>query len=292
MLRKFIVLGVTALVLPLAVFAIGCSSDDGDGDTTPAGTPAPGGTIPSGAAPTATGPAGEVEATMRAAVDAYNQKNLPVFLSYWTDAALLAEFGASRAELTAAGPAFFEGPPLALKSISNTNVAGTNATSEVELAFGIGVERTKYAFVKETSTWKINSGEDQKPSIPTGTTAVDVTLDEFSFTFDRSKLATGNVAFNLKNDGEQPHELILIKSPAGFGVDQLLALDPSADLPAGVEFLAGVGPVDPGKDGRIVFTEKLSGHYLMVCFLPDLDQGGENGPPHVIEGMAAEFTTP
>ena len=228
---------------------------------------------------------------MRAVVDAYNQKNLPVFLSYWTDDGLMDEFEMSRADLQAAGPEFFEGPPIALKSINNTSVSGSTATSEVELAFGIGVERTKYSFVREGNMWKIDEGEDQKASIPSGATAVDVTLDEFSFAFDRNKLAGGNVAFNLKNDGEQPHEMILIKSPASFGLNQLLALDPSADLPAGVEFVAAAGPIEPGKDGRVVFTEKLSGHYMMVCFLPDLSVG-EEGPPHFTKGMAVEVTIP
>jgi uncharacterized cupredoxin-like copper-binding protein len=285
------VLGVAVLVLPLSIFVIGCSSDDGDSDSAPAGSPAPAGTIPAAAATQVTGPAGEVEAAMRAAIDAYNQKNLPVFLSYWTDDGLKAEFDATKAELQAAGPEFFEGPPLSLKSISNTSVSGTNATSEVELAFGLGVERTKYDFVREGNTWKIDGGEDLKAAIPSGTTAVDVTLDEFSFAFDRSKLAGGNVAFNLKNEGEQPHELVLIKSPASFGLNQLLAMDPNAEPPPGVEFLAGAGPIDPGKDGRLVFTEKLAGHYLMVCFLPDITQG-EDGPPHFTKGMAVEFTAP
>ncbi len=291
MLRKFLVLGVAALVLPLSLVAMACSSDDGgDDDVTPAGTPAAGGTIPAASGTQASGPSGEVEATMRAAVNAYNQKNLAQFLSYWTDKGLEQEFDATRADLQAAGPAFFDGPPIELRSVSNTSVSGDKASTEAELAFGIGVERTKYSFVKEASVWKIDSGEDQKATIPSGTTAIDVTLKEYSFTFDQKKLAGGNVAFNLKNDGSQPHEMILLSAPASFGLNQLLQLDPSEDLPAGVEFVTAAGPIDPGKDGRVVFTQKLSGHYMMVCFLPDLANGGQDGPPHFTKGMAVEFT--
>jgi hypothetical protein len=284
------VLGVAALVLPLSLLAISCSDDDGRGnDVGPVGSPAPAGTIPAASGTQASGASGEVEAAMRAAVDAYNQKNLPVFLSYWTDDALMEEFEATRADLTAAGPTFFEGPALALKSMSKTDVNGDKATSEVELAFGIGVERTKYSFVREANTWKIDGGEPQMASIPSGTTAVDVEMDEFAFKLDQSKLAGGNVAFNADNVGEQPHELVLIKAPASFGLSQLLAMDPNAEPPPGVEFLAGIGPVEAGDESRLVFTEKLSGHYMLVCFLPDITQG-EEGPPHYTKGMAVEFT--
>jgi hypothetical protein len=278
--KRFLVLAALLVVAPFSLLAVACSDDD-DGDTS---APAAGVTP---AATRASGEAAAVEQTMRSAVDAYNKQNMAEFLSYWTDDGLMAEFDAARADLQAAGAEFFEGPPLMLQSIGNTSVSGNDATTEVELAFGIGVEKDKYSLVKEGGAWKIDGSEPQLASIPSGVTGVDVKLDEFSFTLDQNRLRGGNVAFNLDNVGDQDHEMVLIKSPASFGLTQLLQLQ-SEELPAGVEFVAAAGPIPSGEKGRIVFTEKLSGHYMVVCFLPDTESAEET--PHFLKGMAVEFT--
>jgi len=53
-----------------------------------------------------------------------------------------------------------------------------------------------------------------------------------------------------------------------------------------IEF-AGVTFAEPGGEGSAL-TKLDAGSYAMVCFVPV--GGGEDGPPHVSEGMFKEFT--
>src|SRR3990172_365262 len=99
---------------PLVAFLIACGGDSNvDSDVSSSNAEA------------------EVERTVRAAFQAYNQRNLDAFLGFWTDQGLADEFGATRRELRAIGGAFFEGPTLTLRSISKTTVAGNEASTEV-----------------------------------------------------------------------------------------------------------------------------------------------------------------
>jgi hypothetical protein len=278
MLRKLSSIGLV-LFLPFAALVIACSDDDDDdGDGASVPTPA---TSVEGM---------EVEQTLRAAVTAYQQGDMTAFLSYWTDEGLQSEFDATRAELLAAGDEFFEGPPLDIRNIGNTEVSGTEATTEGDLAFGTLAQRNRFELVREGGAWKIDGQEDVSATmaIPSGVTAVDVKLDEFSFAVDMTKLTNGNFALNLENIGEQQHELVMFKAPAGFGLQQLLQADPDAPPPAGLEIVGFAGPYDPSDKARAVFTQRLApGTYMMVCFLPDTSDPAET--PHVAKGMAVQF---
>jgi hypothetical protein len=58
----------------------------------------------------------------------------------------------------------------------------------------------------------------------------------------------------------------------------------------GVEFIGGTNDVAAGESSNIVFVAPLeAGRYVMVCFLPDTDEGPE-GTPHFAKGMVKEFT--
>ena len=266
MSKKLLLLIPALLVLPL--LALACSDDDGGtGNGDPAAR-------------------GAVEQTISGAIAAYGRQDLATFLNYWTDDGLQSEFGATRQEITAAGREFFGGPALSLGNFVKTDVKGDKATSDFELVFGISKSPQRFELVQQNGAWKIDATQDLKASIPSGTTAVDVDLDEFSFKVDTAKLAGGNFAFRMDNVGEQEHELVLLKVPASFGLQQLLqAVD--QDVPEGVEPVGFGGPVQPGDDSTLVFTQRLSaGKYMMVCFLPD-----ENDPstPHILKGMGVEF---
>src|SRR5687767_4643580 len=112
------------LFLPFAALVIACSDDNDNGGTSGAATPAI----------TASAEAQEVEQSVRSAIEAYQDQDMAAFLSYWTDLGLRSEFDATREELQAAGDEFFEGPPLAVGNIANTNIAGPVATTEADLA--------------------------------------------------------------------------------------------------------------------------------------------------------------
>jgi hypothetical protein len=258
------------------IFLFGCSNDGDGGDT-------------SGDGASISESEAAVERTVRSAADAYNQRNLNAFLSFWTDDGLIDEFGATRTELAAAGGGpILEGPPLTLRDISDTKVSGSKATTEVEFVFGKQLAPTRYELVLENGAWKIDGTQDMAASIPSGTNTVDVDLDEFSFVYNE-QISNGKLAFKADNVGELLHEMVLLKVPASFNLQSLLT--PSDELPAGVDVVGFLGPLEPDDNANMVFTEDLaSGRYVMVCFLPDESDPAET--PHVARGMAREFSVP
>ncbi len=275
------VAGALAAVLIGSALVLGCSSDDDDnGDNTGASQP-----TSTAGGNSAEAPA--VEAAIRGAVQAYGAGNTEQFLSYWTEDGLKEEFDATPAEVRAAGAEFFGGPPIELGSFDKVEVDDDSATAEFDFVFGSVLQPQRYILVQEGTSWKINDTESRDAEIPSNATKIEMNLDEFSFEFDTSKVKT-NVAFELDNVGDQPHEAVLLKVPAGFTINQLLEADPSADLPAGVEFLGFAGPYEPGDDGTMVFSKALgTGSYMFVCFLPDTEDPEET--PHAAKGMAVTF---
>ena len=283
MSRKLLVPALLFLFLPASLLAMACS--DGDPDTVPGVDSTQAADGSNGSSDLAA--RAQVEQTIRETVEAYADQDLARFLENWTADGLQTEFGGTRQEIEDVGAEFFGGPPIVLRNFLETNVDGDEATSEFELVFGISLSPQRYELVKDDGTWKINSTEEIQAEIPPGTTTVEVAMDDFSFDYDASQAASGNIAFRAENVGEQPHELILLKVPAEFTVEQLLeAAD--QEIPEGVEAVGFAGPVESGDEVTLVFTETLSnGKYMMVCFLPDEED--PEGTPHVIKGMASEF---
>ena len=272
-------LGALAALLIGSTLALGCSSDDDGGNGTGSNQPtsiAGGGSEEEQA----------VESTIRDTVDAYTAANTDQFLSYWTDEGLMNEFGASRDEIRAAGADFFGGPPIELGDFGNVDVQSESATAEFDFVFGAVIQPQRYSLVQEGTAWKINDTESMDADIPGDATKVDMTLDEMSFGFDTSAVKT-NVAFALNNAGEQPHEAILLKVPAGFTIEQLLAADPST-LPADVAIVGFAGPFEAGESGTMVFADPIpAGSYMFVCFIPDTEDPAQT--PHAAKGMATTF---
>jgi hypothetical protein len=228
-----------------------------------------------------------VEQTVTQAVGAYNRQDAALFLSLWTDAGLREEFGASREEILQRPQDLFGGPPRMLRGFENTKVSADKATTEAEFTFGRSVQREKLELVKDGALWKIAGSEQLTVKIPSGTTAVDVDMKDYAFFFDPAKTAGGDIAFKAKNVGSEPHELVVLKVPAAFNLQQALQ-SPSPELPAGIEIIGGLGPLEPDKEGNLVFLDRLEvGRYLMVCFLPV--KGDPQGTPHVVRGMVSEF---
>ena len=270
-------LGVFAALMLGSALVLGCSDDDDSNGSS---------------GPTAnTGSNSEeakaVESTIRGAVDAYTAANTDQFLNYWTDEGLMNEFGASSAEIRAAGAEFFGGPPIELGEFKEIDVQDDDATAEFEFVFGTVLQPQRYSLVQEGTSWKINDTEAIDAEIPSNATKIDVDLDEFSFEFNTSGVKT-NVAFALDNVGEQPHEAVLLKVPAGFTLDQLLTAGPEDEPPPGVEIVGFAGPFEGGDNGTMVFADPLTaGSYMFVCFLPDTADPAET--PHAAKGMATMF---
>jgi hypothetical protein len=211
---------------------------------------------------------------------------MPAFLNFFTDAGLQSNFEATRAELIALGPAFFEeGPPgqeLSYRNLTLVQSTANTAVTDMDLIFGKVVDRERDFWVLEGGVWKIDRTDDLPEIIPAGVTTVDMRLQEFAFVYDRSQVSSGRFAFSVRNVGEQFHEIGLAKLNTNAPLLQLIQ---NEDL-EGVEPL-GAAFYEPGDTGSFVLSEPLSaGRYALVCFIPD----EADDIPHALKGMFSEFT--
>jgi len=227
-------------------------------------------------------PGGAAEAATRATVKAWNDKSVPGFLAGWTDNGLLDEFDASRADLEKELPMFIGDPPIAVRSITQVTQSGNNASALVELGFGNVIQLSQVGFVQQGGVWKLDSFVDRPVPIPASATAVDLSLQEYAFVYDKASITSGNLAFRVKNIGRENHEVALAKIPANVDLLELLQME-DEDIP-GFEFI-GQAEFDSGQESTLVFTGPLAaGRYAMVCFFES-----PQGVPHAFLGMVSEF---
>jgi hypothetical protein len=270
MKRSVCLLAALTLIATAVLTACGDDDDDEAGIT---GTPA-----------TPTQEEAAAQQTVRQALEAYNRQDIATFITFWTDRGLQDEFGVTRQEI-AANPADFAGPPQTIRSFTETEIEGNEASTDAEFVIGRGVLLQRLNLVRQDGTWKIDSTEPLQARVPSGVTTVDVEMKDFAYEYDMSKIGDGNIAFKAENTGSQPHEIVLLKVPPDFNLEQALQ---SPVEPAGVETIALLPPVDRGDEGMLVFTDKLEpGRYLMICFLPDTSD--PQGTPHALKGMTSEF---
>lgn len=128
-----------------------------------------------------------------------------------------------------------------------------------------------------------------------GFESVDVSAVDYAFEGVPTTLAAGETNFRFTNDGEEVHEMILIRYlDENTKLEDLLEMS-DKEAQEKIQFVAAsFGP--PGtEDVETVPLE--SGKYAMVCFVPvgatdieALESGEVQGPPHVTEGMSTEFT--
>ncbi len=121
-----------------------------------------------------------------------------------------------------------------------------------------------------------------------------VELFDFNFAFPET-VAAGRQRWAVTNTGEQPHELLLARSPEPVTVEQVMELmaseseeaTPTGGDPSFGDFepVGGIGWLSPG---ATAWTEVdlEPGTYVALCFVFD----PATGLPHVAMGMVATFT--
>jgi hypothetical protein len=113
-----------------------------------------------------------------------------------------------------------------------------------------------------------------------------MSLRDYSFVLS-SVPSAGRHVFQVRNDGDQTHEVELVQLAPGKSVHDVLAwVEKPAGPPPGMP-LGGVSPLSRG--GVASFEVELApGRYGMICFLPDV----KDGRPHHEHGMMQEFEVP
>ncbi len=128
--------------------------------------------------------------------------------------------------------------------------------------------------------------------------AVEIVMAEMYFELPET-ISAGPQIWNVVNNGQQVHHVVLSRVPDGTTEEQVLELASSFGPPASPE--AGATPVEPAlsfEDVEDVFYSLLfsegqanwyevdvqPGTYAMLCFMPD-----PSGTPHVMLGMVEVF---
>lgn len=265
--------------------------DDGGSDNTPAASASP-------TAAAADEDAARIEQTIRDGIAAWNGKDAPTFLALFTDKAVSEIFGqdepATREEIATALPNFIGDPPLELRELTS-DADGETGEAEVLWVSAPFLEHIRFSMVQDAGEWKIDAQDYvDVENVPDGTTVVNVDVNEFAFGVVPDDIisanATGTVAFDINNVGEQTHHFGMARLPAEGDIQTLLMSE--EDVP-GLEIVGFTDEIAPGERNRAwVFVEQLEpGRYAMVCFLPDTTEGSE-GSPHAFKGMFKEFTIP
>lgn len=108
---------------------------------------------------------------------------------------------------------------------------------------------------------------------------VNVSLKEFSLAAQPTSTGSGQIAFNVKNDGAVVHELVVIRTEADAG-----SLPQSGgkvdETNAGFEVKGKAQNIAGGASGTIAATGLPAGKYALIC----------NIPGHYQAGMHAAFT--
>lgn len=121
-----------------------------------------------------------------------------------------------------------------------------------------------------------------------GGAKVDVLLSEFIVEPDPAKAPAGEITFMAKNEGEEEHELVIVKTD--LAPDALPTLDDGSfdERGAGVEVIDEIEDIAAGTSDEITVTLE-AGKYVLLCNLVEEEESGEV-ESHYAEGMHAAFT--
>lgn len=190
------------------------------------------------------------------------------------------------------------GDPGAVEDLLAT--AEENTPAELEEQMTVVADTVRRALEKrddsafQSEDFAQNEEEvDQWVADNCGYERVDVAAVDYAFEGVPETLPAGTVTFAFSNEGEEIHEMLLVryKDPKTTIEDLMKLSDKEAQ--SMIDFLgASFGP--PGASD-LEPKELTPGKYAMVCFVPvgstsEKAARKADGPPHVARGMSAEFT--
>lgn len=152
---------------------------------------------------------------------------------------------------------------------------------EIEAAFGRMEEHDA-----EVCGFDDDGGEedDEVATEPLeGAEVVPVTAVDFAFEGLPAEVPAGAVSFELTNEGESAHEMVMFKLGEGVDLDALLAAEEEPSEEEAQDVGSTFAP--PGEGGAYLNAEDLEpGTYAVVCFIP-----GPEGKAHYELGMKTTF---
>jgi hypothetical protein len=121
----------------------------------------------------------------------------------------------------------------------------------------------------------------------TAASSVEVTLEEWKVIPRMSETAAGNVAFKLRNAGQESHEMMVVRADSveSLPVDRDGAFDEEAVAPGSVIGEVESFPAGESCEGTFNLTPAT---YILLC--NRLEQHDGRTVSHFKEGMSAKFT--
>lgn len=123
----------------------------------------------------------------------------------------------------------------------------------------------------------------------------ELTTRDYSYEGVPEELPAGPTSFELANEGDEVHELVLVRKNDGVtaSAEELLAMPQDESQGKVTEIGYAFAPV--GEEDYVV-VDLEPGDYVGVCFVvsgtTDPENPSQEGPPHSARGMAMEFTVP
>ena len=110
----------------------------------------------------------------------------------------------------------------------------------------------------------------QAPAQPSGGGSLTINMSDYAFTPNGASTKAGTVKISTPNQGQLPHELVLLKTDKSPGSLPTLSngeVDEEGLEASGVESPGEIEDVGPGqtKSGTLKLTP---GRYVMICNLP------------------------
>jgi uncharacterized cupredoxin-like copper-binding protein len=275
-------LAVVGLGLSGALFlGVACGGDGDKEAAAPAATQT--------AAPS--GDEADVEAAARAVADAYNSGDLETFLAVVSDDFVGNVFSAigvsTKDDVRAASGDFTVGdPPFEDFQSTDVTVSGDSAMVDESHREGKALRIETLSLVRQGGSWLLDDIKPRRVAAPEGATEANLDLVDFAFNLDRLSFPAGDVAFQVTNKGQQPHEMGIVKLPEGVSIQQALETEDTEAL--GIQDVAFFLPIEPGGEATWVLEDLEPGRYGYACFLSDAND--PEGTPHAFKGMVGEFT--
>jgi len=221
------------------------------------------------------------EAAITNAVNCLSSGDYVGFASLFTPEGLMDECGTTNVY---DAPMCFEGiPPVTQFEVSDVQVHEDGRVSaDLVLQFGsFLVHERDFLVVSDDGTYLLDIASELPVEIPEGATVIDGKMVDYEFVLSETSAPAGDIAFNVTNTGDYPHEMVVLQLPDGITIEDVFE---DESLFEQVQFF-GFTSAEPGQAAMpLVIVDVPPGTYTVVCFV-DVPEG----VPHVMRGMIVEF---
>ncbi len=231
----------------------------------------------------------EIRTQLNAWVSAQHSADAETFLAHVTENWLATVNNSTEEEVRANPSETLGGGTF---TIGEIEVSGKTAAVQIDVGPQGSLRYTQaIEAIKEGNTWKADRlYAASADNVPAEAKKVDIELDEWRFAFEEEQLQGGTpLVLRVRNNGDEPHMLVLVSLSNDANLRQLLELEPPSPRHQGSRQELGAafffGPDDPVAE--VVLTETLTpGRYVFVCFVTSPGESVQ----HAAKEMFAEFT--